>query len=381
MCLCYLTAALGIEPYTRELRPLYRPLTPWLFTVCFTQSPASGWRRCSSSVVNMKRRLQSRQEEASLYFHCQQCALFVGAPFARAAGGPRRQTPSVPKFTNPRWKLIKKPRDCTNKQVCSGLDQSQTEQSVEVIRQQDAELFFSFFFLKLGTALLDRREKQSSVSKRNVVSNVGNWFKTSFGENHIWFIATMLATQNDRLGVNPRGERMNSPMPLYLGGFAFSSSCSCVFTYSVGKVMQISMPPAMPPGITRRKTLTEWAVQQSKAVFYFFFAKSVTVSHSEESSWLLCQSTFFSSLISQFPLGKASLMLRFVFGYPTWWHILQPAAKPISRSRAACNLAVSLKAVLLFIKYKDLLLLLSENMKWHIKGLFESLKCSVTLSK
>ncbi len=40
---------------------------------------------------------------------------------------------------------------------------------------------------------------------------------------------------------------INSPMPLYLGGFAFSSSCSCVLTYSVGKVMQISMPPAIPP--------------------------------------------------------------------------------------------------------------------------------------
>ena len=45
-CLCvhrcvrlqYLTAALGMEPYSRELRPLYRPLTPWPFTVCFTQS-------------------------------------------------------------------------------------------------------------------------------------------------------------------------------------------------------------------------------------------------------------------------------------------------------------------------------------------------------
>lgn len=83
------------------------------------------------------------------------------------------------------------------------MDQSQTEQSVEVIRQQDAELVFLFFFLKLATALLDQREKQQSVSKRNVVSNVGNWFKTSFGVNHNWFIATMLATQNDRLGVKP----------------------------------------------------------------------------------------------------------------------------------------------------------------------------------
>lgn len=40
---------------------------------------------------------------------------------------------------------------------------------------------------------------------------------------------------------------MSSPIPLYLGGLAFSSSCSWVFTYSVGKVMQISMPPAIPP--------------------------------------------------------------------------------------------------------------------------------------
>lgn len=39
----------------------------------------------------------------------------------------------------------------------------------------------------------------------------------------------------------------HSPMPLYLGGLAFSSSCSWVFTYSVGKVIQISIPPAIPP--------------------------------------------------------------------------------------------------------------------------------------
>lgn len=44
-----------------------------------------------------------------------------------------------------------------------------------------------------------------------------------------------------------------SMIPLYL--FApplFSSSCSCVLTYSVGKVMQISMPPVMPPGEAKR---------------------------------------------------------------------------------------------------------------------------------
>lgn len=29
----------------------------------------------------------------------------------------------------------------------------------------------------------------------------------------------------------------------------FSSNCSCVFTYSVGNVMQISMPPVIPPAI------------------------------------------------------------------------------------------------------------------------------------
>lgn len=43
------------------------------------------------------------------------------------------------------------------------------------------------------------------------------------------------------------GARCDPPMPLYLGGLALSSSCSWVFTYSVGKVMQISIPPAMPP--------------------------------------------------------------------------------------------------------------------------------------
>lgn len=45
------------------------------------------------------------------------------------------------------------------------------------------------------------------------------------------------------------------PMPLYFGGLAFSSSWSWVFTYSVGKVMQISIPPAMPPG-TQWHTIT-----------------------------------------------------------------------------------------------------------------------------
>lgn len=39
----------------------------------------------------------------------------------------------------------------------------------------------------------------------------------------------------------------NLPIPLYFGGLALSSSCSWVLTYSVGKVMQISIPPAMPP--------------------------------------------------------------------------------------------------------------------------------------
>jgi hypothetical protein len=42
----------------------------------------------------------------------------------------------------------------------------------------------------------------------------------------------------------------SSPMPRYRGGCERSSSCSCVFTYSVGKVMQISMPPARPPAGT-----------------------------------------------------------------------------------------------------------------------------------
>lgn len=37
----HLTADLGIEPYSRELRPLYNPLSPWSCTVSFTQSPVS----------------------------------------------------------------------------------------------------------------------------------------------------------------------------------------------------------------------------------------------------------------------------------------------------------------------------------------------------
>lgn len=35
--------------------------------------------------------------------------------------------------------------------------------------------------------------------------------------------------------------------PLYTGFEARSSSCTCVFTYSVGNVQQISSPPAIPP--------------------------------------------------------------------------------------------------------------------------------------
>lgn len=37
----YLTAALGMEPYTSELSPRYSPRMPWSRTVCFTQSPAA----------------------------------------------------------------------------------------------------------------------------------------------------------------------------------------------------------------------------------------------------------------------------------------------------------------------------------------------------
>lgn len=44
-------------------------------------------------------------------------------------------------------------------------------------------------------------------------------------------------------------------MPRYRGGCERSSSCSWVFTYSVGKVMQISMPPARPPEGTRDPAL------------------------------------------------------------------------------------------------------------------------------
>lgn len=46
-----------------------------------------------------------------------------------------------------------------------------------------------------------------------------------------------------------------SKMPVYCFAAvpAFSSSCSCVFTYSVGYVIHISMPPVIPPdkGITK----------------------------------------------------------------------------------------------------------------------------------
>jgi hypothetical protein len=36
---------------------------------------------------------------------------------------------------------------------------------------------------------------------------------------------------------------------------AFSSSCSCVFTYSVGYVMHISIPPVIPPGMEIKEYL------------------------------------------------------------------------------------------------------------------------------
>ena len=41
--------------------------------------------------------------------------------------------------------------------------------------------------------------------------------------------------------------------PLYLGTAAFSSSWSCVLTYSVGKVIMISRPPEIPPIGKREK--------------------------------------------------------------------------------------------------------------------------------
>ena len=44
-----------------------------------------------------------------------------------------------------------------------------------------------------------------------------------------------------------------SNIPLYLP--TFSSSCNCVLTYSVGYVIQISMPPVIPPAIIPLRNL------------------------------------------------------------------------------------------------------------------------------
>ena len=44
-----------------------------------------------------------------------------------------------------------------------------------------------------------------------------------------------------------------SNIPLYFP--TFSSSCNCVLTYSVGYVIQISMPPVIPPAIIPLRNL------------------------------------------------------------------------------------------------------------------------------
>lgn len=67
----------------------------------------------------------------------------------------------------------------------------------------------------------------------------------------------------NRLEVKPWMQiKATSPMPLYLGGLAFSSSCSCVLTYSVGKVMQISMPPASPPETRETRHIKDRTLDQ-----------------------------------------------------------------------------------------------------------------------
>lgn len=39
-----------MDPYTRELSPLYSPLTPWPWTVCFTQSPGETHTRADTKI-------------------------------------------------------------------------------------------------------------------------------------------------------------------------------------------------------------------------------------------------------------------------------------------------------------------------------------------
>lgn len=46
VCASYRTADFGMDPYSRELRPLYRPLNPWSCTVSLTQSPARSLHNC-----------------------------------------------------------------------------------------------------------------------------------------------------------------------------------------------------------------------------------------------------------------------------------------------------------------------------------------------
>ena len=55
-----------------------------------------------------------------------------------------------------------------------------------------------------------------------------------------------------------------SIMPLYFLGFAFSSSCNWVFVYSVGYVMHISIPPAIPPARIFFHTYLDWNVLHLK---------------------------------------------------------------------------------------------------------------------
>lgn len=93
---CYLTAALGIEPYSSELRPLYSPLTPWLFTVCFTQS--TGRSKEGSFMISCtvtKKPLCCCKEELTALWTVLSCSWNSSAQNCFHG----EQTKCVPKFT------------------------------------------------------------------------------------------------------------------------------------------------------------------------------------------------------------------------------------------------------------------------------------------
>lgn len=91
---------------------------------------------------------------------------------------------------------------------------------------------------RLGYGSIEQRAEASVQSSEAVILH-GQLDAVACTQTHIIYPEPSRACHQSYPG--------DPPMPLYRGGLALSSSCSWVLTYSVGKVMQISIAPAMPP--------------------------------------------------------------------------------------------------------------------------------------